>query len=199
MSLTYPIQERPSSAGAQGSCSNEPTGSAGSCLCPSRSSHGPRDPRPRDISLLKQRPDRAQGSRPQQAATGSEPAHTKAPSPGHRGPRVHQDAETSTARPELSPQRPPSSSGEGAMYKRKVYMVPTLQPCHPLARHLNPPPDRTASRGAHCKARPTIRSAPDQGEGNMHQSGNWAGQANCSRPSTTRQDVPRLSPIDCWI
>ncbi|MEQ2222872.1 hypothetical protein ILYODFUR_030886 [Ilyodon furcidens] len=30
------------------------------------------------------RPDRAQGPRPWQTSTGSEPAHTKAPSPGHR-------------------------------------------------------------------------------------------------------------------
>ncbi|MEQ2249068.1 hypothetical protein ILYODFUR_025571, partial [Ilyodon furcidens] len=33
------------SAEATGSCSNEPTGPSGSCLRPSRSSHGPRDPR----------------------------------------------------------------------------------------------------------------------------------------------------------
>ncbi|MED6251591.1 hypothetical protein ATANTOWER_000189 [Ataeniobius toweri] len=30
--------------------------------------------------------------------------------------------------PDPSPQRPPSSSGEGAMYKRGVYMVQTSQP-----------------------------------------------------------------------
>ncbi|MED6245140.1 Regulator of G-protein signaling 6, partial [Ataeniobius toweri] len=60
------------SAEAPGSCSNEPTGPAGSRLCPSRSSHGPRDPRPQDITLPKQRPNRAQGSRPQQAATGQQ-------------------------------------------------------------------------------------------------------------------------------
>ncbi|MEQ2253347.1 hypothetical protein ILYODFUR_031132 [Ilyodon furcidens] len=68
---------RSQSAEAPRSCSDEPTGPASSCLRPSRSNHGPRDPRPRDISLLKQRPDRTQGSRPRQAATRSEPAHTK--------------------------------------------------------------------------------------------------------------------------
>ncbi|KAK5610099.1 hypothetical protein CRENBAI_011738 [Crenichthys baileyi] len=56
-----------------------------------RSSHGPRDPRPWDTS---HQPDRAQGPRPWQAATGSEPAHTKAPSLRQREPRVHQRAET---------------------------------------------------------------------------------------------------------
>ncbi|MEQ2231609.1 hypothetical protein ILYODFUR_002178, partial [Ilyodon furcidens] len=60
------------------------------------SSHGPRDLRPQDISLLRQRPDRAQGTRPRQAATRSEPAPTKGPSPGHREPQVHQRAETPT-------------------------------------------------------------------------------------------------------
>ncbi|MEQ2305393.1 hypothetical protein AMECASPLE_037387 [Ameca splendens] len=37
------------SAEAPGSSNDEPTGPTGSRLCPSRSSHGPRDPRPRDI------------------------------------------------------------------------------------------------------------------------------------------------------
>ncbi|MED6255123.1 hypothetical protein ATANTOWER_004990, partial [Ataeniobius toweri] len=49
------------SAEATQSCSEEPAGPAASCPRPSRSSHGPRDPRPRDISLSKQRPDRALG------------------------------------------------------------------------------------------------------------------------------------------
>ncbi|MED6234004.1 hypothetical protein ATANTOWER_020412 [Ataeniobius toweri] len=90
--------EPPSSHSAEApeSCSNEPTGPAGSHLCLSRSSHGPRDPRPRDISLPKQRPNRAQGSRPRQAPTRSEPAHNKALSPGHRETQVHQRAETPT-------------------------------------------------------------------------------------------------------
>ncbi|MED6252916.1 hypothetical protein ATANTOWER_019307 [Ataeniobius toweri] len=80
------------SAEAQRSCSD-----LWACLFESKSSHGPRDPRPRDISLPRQRPDIAQGSRPRQAATGSEPAHTRAPSPGHREPQVHQRAETPTS------------------------------------------------------------------------------------------------------
>ncbi|MED6240730.1 hypothetical protein ATANTOWER_026865 [Ataeniobius toweri] len=84
------------SAEALGSCCDKPTGPAGSRLRPSRCSQGPRDPRPRDISLPKQRPERAQGSRPRQVATGSESAQTKAPSPGHREPQVHQQAETPT-------------------------------------------------------------------------------------------------------
>ncbi|MEQ2304580.1 hypothetical protein AMECASPLE_028563 [Ameca splendens] len=92
------LGEQPShhSAEAPGSCNDEHTGPASSRLRPSRSSLGPRDPRPQDLSLPKQRPDRAQGSRPRQAATGSEPAHTKAPSLGHVGPQVHQQLETPT-------------------------------------------------------------------------------------------------------
>ncbi|MEQ2226772.1 hypothetical protein ILYODFUR_030772 [Ilyodon furcidens] len=39
------------SAEAPGSCSDKPTGPASSRLRQSRSSHGPRDPRPRDTSL----------------------------------------------------------------------------------------------------------------------------------------------------
>ncbi|MED6265563.1 hypothetical protein CHARACLAT_026767 [Characodon lateralis] len=84
------------SAKAPGSCIDKPTAPSGSRLHQSKSSHGPRDPRPRDISLPKERPHRAQGSRPRQAATGSEPAHTKTPSPGHQEPQVHQWAETPT-------------------------------------------------------------------------------------------------------
>ncbi|MEQ2305564.1 hypothetical protein AMECASPLE_039195 [Ameca splendens] len=93
-----PPGEPPSShsAKAQGSCSDEPTGPASSRLRPSRSSPGPRDPRPRDITFPKQRANRAQGSRPRQAATGSEPALTKAPSPGYQEPQVHWGAETPT-------------------------------------------------------------------------------------------------------
>ncbi|MED6234425.1 hypothetical protein ATANTOWER_029753 [Ataeniobius toweri] len=84
------------SAEAPGSWSDEPTGPAGSHLRPSRSSHGPRDPRHWDISLPKQSTDRAQGTSPRQAATGSEPAHTKAPSPRYREPQVHRQTETPT-------------------------------------------------------------------------------------------------------
>ncbi|MED6293154.1 hypothetical protein CHARACLAT_007842 [Characodon lateralis] len=43
------------SAEAPGRCSDDSTGPAGSSLCWSRSSHGPRDLRPWDTSLLKQR------------------------------------------------------------------------------------------------------------------------------------------------
>ncbi|MED6267317.1 hypothetical protein CHARACLAT_010961 [Characodon lateralis] len=60
------------SAETTGSFSDEPTGLARSPLCCRRSSHGPITP--------KQRPDRARVPRPRQAATESEPAHTKAPS-----------------------------------------------------------------------------------------------------------------------
>ncbi|MEQ2315674.1 hypothetical protein AMECASPLE_024854 [Ameca splendens] len=94
--------EPPSSriAEAPGRCSDKPTGPAGSRLHPWKSSNGPRDPRPWDISLTKQRPDRAQGPGPRpwpwQAATGTEPAHTKAPSPGYREPQVHRRVETPT-------------------------------------------------------------------------------------------------------
>ncbi|MED6258748.1 hypothetical protein ATANTOWER_011846 [Ataeniobius toweri] len=65
--------ERPSShsAEAPGSCSDEATGPTGSRLRPNRSSHGPRDPRPRDTPPPKQRPNRAQGPRPRQTATGT--------------------------------------------------------------------------------------------------------------------------------
>ncbi|MEQ2252061.1 hypothetical protein ILYODFUR_017799 [Ilyodon furcidens] len=88
--------EPPSSHSAKDpwNCSNERTGPASSRLRKSRSSHGPRDPRPQNTSLPKQRPDRAQAPRPQQAATGSEPAHIKASNSGHREPQVHQWAET---------------------------------------------------------------------------------------------------------
>ncbi|MEQ2241382.1 hypothetical protein ILYODFUR_024726 [Ilyodon furcidens] len=74
------------SAEAPGSCNNKPTGPAGSRLRPSRSSHGPRDPRPRNISLPKQRPDRAQGYRPRQAAIGSvhTPKHPALDSENHK-------------------------------------------------------------------------------------------------------------------
>ncbi|MEQ2308226.1 hypothetical protein AMECASPLE_026070 [Ameca splendens] len=77
-------EEPPSShsAEAPGNCSDEATGPTGSRLRPNRSSHGPRDPRPRDTPLPKQRPNRAQGPRPRQTATGSEAVYTKAPSPG---------------------------------------------------------------------------------------------------------------------
>ncbi|MEQ2297044.1 hypothetical protein AMECASPLE_030698 [Ameca splendens] len=90
------VPGEPPRAEAPGSRNDEPTGPAGSGLRSSRSSHGPRGPRPRDTPPPKQRPDRAQGARPRQAATGSEPAHTKAPSPGYREPQVHQRAETPT-------------------------------------------------------------------------------------------------------
>ncbi|MED6244874.1 hypothetical protein ATANTOWER_026287, partial [Ataeniobius toweri] len=62
---------------APGSFSDEPTGPPAADYARGRSSHGPRDLRPRDTSLSKQRPNRAQGSRPRQAATGSETAHTE--------------------------------------------------------------------------------------------------------------------------
>ncbi|MED6249735.1 hypothetical protein ATANTOWER_018820 [Ataeniobius toweri] len=40
-------------------------------------------------------------------------------------------ARTPTPHPDPSPQRPPSSSGEGAMYKREVYLVQTSPPTRP--------------------------------------------------------------------
>ncbi|MEQ2292515.1 hypothetical protein AMECASPLE_023893 [Ameca splendens] len=69
-------------------------GPADSHLGQSRSSHGSKNPRPRGTSPLQQRPDRASRPRPPQAATGSEPAHTKAPRPGHREPTILQRAMT---------------------------------------------------------------------------------------------------------
>ncbi|KAK5604413.1 hypothetical protein CRENBAI_017710 [Crenichthys baileyi] len=56
----------------------------------------------------KQRPNRAQGPRPRQEASRSEPAYAKAPSPGHQEPQVHQRAETPATgrecgREEISP------------------------------------------------------------------------------------------------
>ncbi|MEQ2295395.1 hypothetical protein AMECASPLE_013845 [Ameca splendens] len=90
--------------------SDEPTGPTDSRLRPGqgRFSHGPRDLRPWGTSLPKQRPDRDQGSRPWQAPTRSEPAHTKAPSPGYQEPPIHQWAETPATgrecdREEISP------------------------------------------------------------------------------------------------
>ncbi|MED6239196.1 hypothetical protein ATANTOWER_003258, partial [Ataeniobius toweri] len=95
-----------------------------------------------DISLPKQRSDRAQGSRPRQAVTGHEPTHTIAPSPRYwetgRPPQHLNLVRASPGSclnlsdrdpdPNPGPQRPPSSSGEGAMYKRGIYMVQTSPP-----------------------------------------------------------------------
>ncbi|XP_047242554.1 uncharacterized protein LOC124881098 [Girardinichthys multiradiatus] len=88
--------EPPSSHNAEASwsCSDEPTGLASSHLRPSRSSHGPRDPRPRNISLPSRGPTEPRG--PGSSKQPSEPAHTKSPSPGYREPQVHQWAETPT-------------------------------------------------------------------------------------------------------
>ncbi|KAK5613196.1 hypothetical protein CRENBAI_026432 [Crenichthys baileyi] len=80
-----------------GSCSDEPPGPAGSRLCPSRSSHGPRGNQPPD--------------------PGGDPL-----------PSVATPALNPTPAPTPLPNNPPSSSGEGAMYKRGVYMVQTSPP-----------------------------------------------------------------------
>ncbi|KAK5613503.1 hypothetical protein CRENBAI_020926 [Crenichthys baileyi] len=67
-----------------GSFNNKPTVPAGSHLRPSRSSHGPRDSRHQNILLPKQRHNRAQGSRPQQVATGYTAKHTAAETENHK-------------------------------------------------------------------------------------------------------------------
>ncbi|MEQ2253524.1 hypothetical protein ILYODFUR_033049, partial [Ilyodon furcidens] len=81
------------SAEAPGSCSDDPTGPTGSRVRPSRSSHGPRDPRLRDISLPKQRPDRAHGSRP-----GKQPPGVSQHTPKHPAPDTENHKYTSGQR-----------------------------------------------------------------------------------------------------
>ncbi|MEQ2227126.1 hypothetical protein ILYODFUR_034554 [Ilyodon furcidens] len=90
--------EPPSShnAEAPGSRSDEPTGPCRQPSTPEQIQPWTQRPKTLGHTTPKQRLDRAQGARPQQAATGSEPAHTKAPSPGHQEPQVHQRAETPT-------------------------------------------------------------------------------------------------------
>ncbi|KAK5620283.1 hypothetical protein CRENBAI_025984 [Crenichthys baileyi] len=116
----------------------------------SRSSHGPRDPRPRDISIPKQRPDRAQGSRPRQAATGSQPAHTKVqvviphrgnqpPDPGG-GPLLTGGGERQTA---------PAPAQVGASTSRIQSARPRPRPPGPTPAPNDPRPH--PERGPHIK------------------------------------------------
>ncbi|MED6273956.1 hypothetical protein CHARACLAT_011618 [Characodon lateralis] len=119
-------REPPSShsAEAPGSCSDEPTGPAGSHLRRSRSSHGPRHPRPRVTSLPKQRPDRARGPRPRQAATRS-------PDPGG-GPLRVGDRQTARAPAQ-------TSAGTRMFHPRMKQCQPTnefrSQPHEPPTSH----------------------------------------------------------------
>ncbi|MED6254731.1 hypothetical protein ATANTOWER_032382 [Ataeniobius toweri] len=101
----------------------------------------PWTPRPQDISLPKQRPDRAQGSRPRQAATGIEPAHTKAPSPRHQEPQVHQQAERpSTGRECGGVEIGPTFDGGPKLIQEKEQSqshIPTLMRTHKNTQHKN--------------------------------------------------------------
>ncbi|KAK5601599.1 hypothetical protein CRENBAI_023572 [Crenichthys baileyi] len=130
-----------------------PTGPVGRCLHPSRSSHRPRDPRPRDISLPKQRPDRAQGSRPQQAATGSEPAHTNAPSPGHREPQVQVAiAHSATRTQEVVPFPPGVETGRPLQHLNLGWCLGwclNLSDPSPQRPHPHPERGHVQKRGLH--------------------------------------------------
>ncbi|MEQ2279187.1 hypothetical protein AMECASPLE_006831 [Ameca splendens] len=152
---------------APGSRSDEPTGPANSRLRPIRSSHGARDPRPRNISLPKQRPDRAQGSRPQQATTRSEPAHTKAPSPGYRGPQLHRRAET----PTTGSSRCRYPIGTTSPRTQKVVPFPPWVESGRLPQHLNlvripapptPYPNTGGAPGCHPLSRRAHLDAPSR-------------------------------------
>ncbi|MEQ2229797.1 hypothetical protein ILYODFUR_022510 [Ilyodon furcidens] len=66
---------------APGSCSDEPTSPASSRLRPRRSSHGPRDPRPRDISLPSRGPTEPRGPGP-----GKQPPGVSQHTPKHPAP-----------------------------------------------------------------------------------------------------------------
>ncbi|MEQ2244553.1 hypothetical protein ILYODFUR_018261 [Ilyodon furcidens] len=95
--------------------------------------HWSRDPRPQGTSLPKQRPDRARGPRPRQAAAGSEPAHTKAPSFGQREPPIHQQAETpATSREETAPTFDGGSKLIQEREQRRLHPLPKT--LHPASR-----------------------------------------------------------------
>ncbi|MEQ2241796.1 hypothetical protein ILYODFUR_029015 [Ilyodon furcidens] len=68
-------------AEAPWSCSDEPTGLASSRLRPSRSSRGPRDPRPRNISLPSRGPTEPRGPGPSKQPPGVSQRTPKHPAP----------------------------------------------------------------------------------------------------------------------
>ncbi|MEQ2290944.1 hypothetical protein AMECASPLE_008299 [Ameca splendens] len=72
-----------------------------------------------------QSPNRARGPRPRQAGTGSEPAHTKAPSPGHREPPIHQWAQPETG-PGPDTNQPPDPGDGPLHWRQQSRLVPAL-------------------------------------------------------------------------